>query len=73
MEQKRQISDDMTTLIRQLVAQNQLLMVARVLGVYFQRIWKIDQTLANCYVRGYFRKYYPKQLEKHLKRTHRAS
>ncbi|MNP66467.1 hypothetical protein D3C76_1621820 [compost metagenome] len=71
--EKRQISDDMTVLIRQLVQQNQLVMAARVLGVYFQRVWKIDQTLANRYVRGYFRKYYPKQLEKHLQCQNRVS
>lgn len=73
MEQKRQIDDDMTTLVRQLVAQNQLVMAARVLGVYFQRVWKIDEELAGRYVRAYFKKYYPKQLEKHLKRQNRAS
>lgn len=71
--QKRQIADDMTVLIRQLVQQNQLVMAARILGVYFQRVWKIDHTLANRYVRGYFRKYYPKQLERHLKRQNRVS
>lgn len=71
--EKKQLSDDMTVLAKQLVAQNQLVMAARVLGVYFQRVWKIDEKLANEYVRRYFHKYYPKQLEKHLKRNHRAS
>lgn len=71
--EKRQIADEMTALLRQLVMQNQLVMAAHVLGVYFQRVWKIDEELANRYVRGYFLKYYPKQLERHLKRKNRAS
>lgn len=71
--EKRQISDEMTVLASQLVAQNQLVMAARVLGVYFQRVWKTDEMTANLYVRGYFRKYFPKQLEKHLQHQNRVS
>lgn len=71
--EKRQIADEMTVLLRQLVMQNQLVMAAHVLEVYFLRVWKIDQELANRYVRGYFAKYYPKQLERHLKKQNRAS
>lgn len=71
--EKRQIADEMTTLLRQLVMQNQLVMAARVLGVYFQRVWKIEEELSNRYVRAYFKKYYPEQLERHLKRLTKAS
>lgn len=71
--EKQQIADEMATLLRQLVMQNQLVIAAHVLGVYFLRIWKIDEELANRYVRGYFAKYYPKQLERHLKRQNRVS
>ncbi|MFD0957973.1 hypothetical protein [Paenibacillus chungangensis] len=70
--EKRQIAEEMDTLLRQLVMQNQLVMAARVLEVYFQRLWKIDEELANRYVRAYFIKYNPKQLERHLKRLNRA-
>lgn len=73
MENTNQIADEMVVLLRQLVMQNQLVMAARVLETYFQRVWKIDETLANRYVRGYFAKYYPKQLERHLKRQKQAS
>lgn len=71
--EKRQIAEEMIVLLRQLVMQDQLVMAARVLRVYFQRVWKIDEELANRYVRAYFAKYYPKQLEWYLKRQDRAS
>jgi len=71
--EKKQIAVEMTTLLRQLVMQNQLVMAARVLETYFLRMWKIDEELAVAYVRLYFRKYYPKQLERHVKRQNRVS
>ena len=71
--EKREIAENMIVLIRQLVMQNQLVMAAHVLGVYFKRVWKIDEELALRYVRGYFAKYYPKQLERHLKHRNQAS
>ncbi len=68
MKEEKHISDEMTVLARQLVAQNQIVMAAHVLEVYFLRVWKIDEELAIRYVGGYFHKYYPKQLERYLKR-----
>lgn len=53
-------AEEMIVLLRQLVMQDQLVMAARVLRVYFQRVWKIDEELANRYVHRYFAKYYPK-------------
>jgi hypothetical protein len=52
--------------------QNQIRMAGLVLQTYFVREWKIDEELANRYMRGYFAKFYPKQLERHLKRLNRA-
>ena len=69
--EKRQLSDDMTVLLMQLVAQNQLVMAGMVLKAYFLRLWKIDEAKANEYVRCYFNKFYPK-LERHLKRLNRV-
>lgn len=70
--EKKQITDEMTSLLRQLVMQNQIRMAGLVLQTYFVREWKIDEELANRYMRGYFAKFYPKQLERHLKRLNRA-
>lgn len=71
--EKKLIADEMTSLLRQLVMQNQIRMAGLVLQTYFIREWKIAEELANQYVRGYFAKYYPKQLDRHLKRLNRAS
>lgn len=70
MQNDKQINEEMTVLMRQLVMQNQLSMAGQVLKVYFKRHWKISEELSNKYVRGYFSKYYPKQLERYLKRLH---
>ncbi|WP_082451902.1 hypothetical protein [Paenibacillus ihuae] len=70
MQKDKQINDEITVLLRQLVMQNQLSMAGQVLKVYFKRHWKLSEELSNKYVRGYFSKYYPKQLERHLKRLH---
>jgi len=63
----------MVTLLRQLVMQNQIRMAGLVLQTYFVRKWKIEQELAKRYVRGYFAKYYPKQLERYLKLQNQVS
>lgn len=65
--EKQQIADEMTVLLRQLVMQYQIRMAGLVLQTYFVREWKVEESIANRYVRGYFAKYYPKQLERHLR------
>lgn len=71
--ENRHIADEMNTLLRQLVMQDQIRMAGLVLQTYFVRNWKVEESLAKQYVRGYFAKYYPKQLERHLKRMNQAS
>ena len=73
MQEKRELSHDLTVLLCQLVMQNQIVMAAHVLKTYFLRVWKIDEELATRYARGYFAKYYPKQMERHLKRLKKTS
>lgn len=73
MENKRQINDEMTVLLRQLVMQNQIKMAGLVLRTYFIRHWKINEEMAGKYVRCYFSKHYPKQLERHLNRLNQVS
>ncbi|NGM83384.1 hypothetical protein G5B47_13255 [Paenibacillus sp. 7124] len=68
MEDNKIINDEMTVLLRQLVMQNQISMAGHVLKAYFIRQWKTNEELAIKYVRGYFFKYYPKQVERYLKR-----
>ena len=70
--EKRPIHDEMTTLVRQLVMQNQIRMAGLVLLTYFVREWKVEESLAKRYVRGYFTKFFPKQLERYLKRLNHA-
>jgi len=71
--EKRQIADEMVALIRQLTMQNQIKMAGLVLQSYFQRVLKIDEELSAAYVRLYFQKFFPVQLERHLKRLNHAS
>ncbi|AHV97067.1 hypothetical protein [Paenibacillus sabinae] len=70
MKENKIINEEMTVLLRQLVMQNQISMAGHVLKAYFIRRWKTNEELATKYVRGYFFKYYPEQLERHLKRLH---
>jgi len=72
LEDNRKISDEMTTAIRQLVVQNQIVMARWLLRAYFVREWRVEEHLAGYYARRYCAKYYPKQLEKHLQRLSRA-
>lgn len=71
--EKRQIADEMVTLVRQLVAQNQIKVAGLVLQTYFIRVWKKEKDIAAHYVRAYFKKHYPEQLERHLKRVNKVS
>jgi hypothetical protein len=70
---KREIADEMTVLLRQLVMQNTIRIAGHVLQTYFLREWKIHEELANSYVRCYFAKYFPRQLERYLMRQKQAS
>lgn len=70
---KRGLPKDITVLLRQLVVNGQIRMAGLVLRTYFIREWELEEELANRYVRGYFAKHYPKQLERHLKRLNEAS
>ena len=70
--EKRQISDDMTVLLRQLVMQNQIKMAGLVLRTYLIRHWKIDERLAGKFTLLYFSKHYPKQLERYQKLLNRV-
>lgn len=67
--EKRKIANEMTVLLMQLVAQNQIRIAGLVLQTYFVREWKLDDSLSSRYVRAYF----AKQLERLLKRPNRAS
>ncbi|CAM3830714.1 hypothetical protein ACFW4G_28040 [Paenibacillus lactis] len=71
--EKRQVDNEMITLLRQLVMQDQIKMAGLVLRTYFVREWKVEQELANKYVRIYFTRYFPKQLDRYLKRQNRVS
>lgn len=71
--EKRKIVDEMTVLMMQLVAENQIRIARLVLQTYFVREWKLDESLASRYVRAYFAKHFPKQLERYSKRPNRAS
>lgn len=62
----KQLPDDLTTLLKQLVRNGQLLMAGLTLKTYFIRCWKVDVQLSGYYVRRYFEKYFPYELEKHL-------
>lgn len=70
--EERKIAEGMTVLLMQLVAQNQIRIAGLVLQTYFVREWKLEKPLANWYVRAYFAKHFPKQLERHLKRQNRV-
>ena len=59
------ISDDLTVLLKQLVANDSFRVAGTVLYVYFRRIWKIDDELAAYYVVRYFQKYFSQQLSRH--------
>ncbi|RUS48854.1 hypothetical protein [Cohnella sp. AR92] len=65
LSHQQSISDDMKSLLKQLIINGSTRIAETVLFVYFQRNWKIDDNLAAHYVVRYFQKYFPKQLAKH--------
>jgi lipopolysaccharide biosynthesis glycosyltransferase len=73
MKEAKRINDEMTVLLMQLVAQYQIKMAGIVLKSYFVRCWKITEDVAAAYVRLYFKKYFPKELDRYMKHLKRAS
>lgn len=71
MKQTRQIADEMTVLIRQLVMNGQLVMASKVLEVYFMRNWKVSKEVAAYFMRKYFEKHYADQVRKFRQRIAR--
>jgi hypothetical protein len=68
MERKKEIPEEVRVQLQRLVIQGQIMVAGAMLNTFFRRVWKIEDLLALQYVKRYFQKYFPVQLEKHRKR-----
>lgn len=68
MDQKREIPEEVRVQVQRLTVQGQIMVAGAMLNTFFRRVWKVEDELASQYVKRYFQKYYPVQLEKHQKR-----
>ena len=71
MAEKKPWSEEIITLIRQLVVNGHLRMAAHVLQNYFIRSWKVEEELAHKYMQVYFYKYYSDEVEHYQKQVAR--
>lgn len=68
MEAKRSLPDDLITLLRQLVVNDQIRMAARVLEIFFIREWKMAEDGARYLTKRYFLMYYSDHVYKFQQR-----
>lgn len=61
--EKRQLTEEIEVLIRQLVMQNQMVMASQVLIAYINRTWKVDQDQAKYFMIKYFEKFYSNEVK----------
>lgn len=69
---KKGLSVEMEELLRQLVMNGGIRMAGTVLYVYCQRMYQVDEDTAVRWMKSYFRREYPEQLQRHQDRIVKA-
>ena len=68
-EAKKELPEELLTLLKQLVAQRHIRIAGWVLYAFFMRNWKLEEDRAAYYVIRYFQKHYPRQFDKYRSQT----
>ncbi|RAV02692.1 hypothetical protein [Paenibacillus sp. YN15] len=68
-EKEKGLPEDLVLLLRQLVMNGQYRIGGVLLFVYCRRVYGVDEATASRWIQIYFRREFPKQAERHRKRS----